>query len=763
MGQSVRRRISSILGGKKKEPSSGALSPIINANAGNDQVLRQRVLIESLRKQTRDLEDERETRRQVLQQIEGKFRDKEAELQRLQQSHAELEKNNKRLEEEKETLNKHVARLHDLEAALKEYRILAVKSAEEKRTQQQTIATLQAEKAELERLANLPDPVLTLQLEKARLAEQAKQLQDELAQERSERKEQDQEIERTTIKGEQLTKWIEELSEELETTKSEANRDLGTLAKQIEEERRKHRANLKEEKDSRVLDIHLTPRVILMNSLFCHPSRREIVGMTEEEARVAAAPFLQSCSPAMLTNQHLDIRLTRLQAKRLRDSLAFTVGEELSVKRCWNCRQRKLALRPGTDQPGIRVDEFAGSSQRRQCCWKWVCSDCCVTSLTQSLTTDWWLNGNNPNWLVCPAFDCRRSAEINDRTQLETLLGELKDQEMDKHLDMWDRSEAFRTAIGQLVPALPAAAVRRASALHSHLVSLGCMYSLFDPAFRNPSPDEKGYYIPFDTGSIRIVSVDDETGNSGVDVPIFTQFFKKSQGPKQCPICADDYFEFDVGASAEEWLQKCKGFQGKWMWDILSFPLKLGLNDSGCQHPIDFCTTCLQTHLKSQLEQRGRGGSGQLLCMAVECRRKLDYHEIQLYAEPETFAQYDKYLYLDTLSRLPNFRWCLGPNCTNGQLYDDDDGPLEPHYSCDECGFGMCFTHAMPWHQGLTCDQYDSQRTHGDPDFQQTQDWIRDNTKPCPGCGQNIQKGEYCFHMTCTNCRFEFCWECLAD
>ncbi|KAI9053169.1 hypothetical protein LZ554_003435 [Drepanopeziza brunnea f. sp. 'monogermtubi'] len=54
-------------------------------------------------------------------------------------------------------------------------------------------------------------------------------------------------------------------------------------------------------------------------------------------------------------------------------------------------------------------------------------------------------------------------------------------------------------------------------------------------------------------------------------------------------------------------------------------------------------------------------------------------------------------------------------------------------------------------------------RYHGNPSYGETQEWIRTNTKPCPGCRVGIQKGEACFHMTCTQCSYEFCWQCLAN
>ena len=42
-------------------------------------------------------------------------------------------------------------------------------------------------------------------------------------------------------------------------------------------------------------------------------------------------------------------------------------------------------------------------------------------------------------------------------------------------------------------------------------------------------------------------------------------------------------------------------------------------------------------------------------------------------------------------------------------------------------------------------------------------DWIEKNSKPCPQCKVNIEKNKGCMHMTCRNCKHEFCWICLQN
>lgn len=51
----------------------------------------------------------------------------------------------------------------------------------------------------------------------------------------------------------------------------------------------------------------------------------------------------------------------------------------------------------------------------------------------------------------------------------------------------------------------------------------------------------------------------------------------------------------------------------------------------------------------------------------------------------------------------------------------------------------------------MTCVEFENLRAYGDPDYELTREYLRANTKGCPGpgCGVKIEKGSGCFHMTC--------------
>jgi hypothetical protein len=105
-----------------------------------------------------------------------------------------------------------------------------------------------------------------------------------------------------------------------------------------------------------------------------------------------------------------------------------------------------------------------------------------------------------------------------------------------------------------------------------------------------------------------------------------------------------------------------------------------------------------------------------------------------------------------------DFIWCSNPKCAVGQL--NEGGESNNIVTCIRCFQKTCFTHKIPWHTGLICEEYDSQT---DINVQANLLWLTQHTKQCPKCHFRIEKNDGCDHMICIKCQYEFCWSCLAD
>ncbi|KAH7322121.1 hypothetical protein B0J17DRAFT_251345 [Rhizoctonia solani] len=173
-----------------------------------------------------------------------------------------------------------------------------------------------------------------------------------------------------------------------------------------------------------------------------------------------------------------------------------------------------------------------------------------------------------------------------------------------------------------------------------------------------------------------------------------------------------------------------------------------------CTHHPMVCASCLGEYLSHAIRVEGLTT---FVCPAVRCEQLLGYGDVvkHIAGDAECLDRFNALITQRELERHADFRWCTNPTCGQGQIYSEG-GPI---ITCDHCHTQSCFFHKVPWHQGLTCEEYTVEREHN-----ANEEYLTTHTKPCPSptCGRPIEKVSGCDHMTC-RCRHRFCWSCMAD
>lgn len=127
---------------------------------------------------------------------------------------------------------------------------------------------------------------------------------------------------------------------------------------------------------------------------------------------------------------------------------------------------------------------------------------------------------------------------------------------------------------------------------------------------------------------------------------------------------------------------------------------------------------------------------------------------------PALYEKYEKYNFESFVNLSKHDKWCPGRSC-HMIIEVKKEQPVDCF--C-ECGENFCFGCLKMAHTPITCELLLTwlDRIGGDNE-QDTANWLKINTKPCPKCKTNIEKNQGCMHMTCRKCTYEFCWLCLGD
>lgn len=182
---------------------------------------------------------------------------------------------------------------------------------------------------------------------------------------------------------------------------------------------------------------------------------------------------------------------------------------------------------------------------------------------------------------------------------------------------------------------------------------------------------------------------------------------------------------------------------------------------SNCKHGPSTCAHCISTSLSINLN----GGSLAICsditkipcCGASSCKSHFEETDLKKYLAKNQMKKWYDLAFQVFAKQQPDFRWCSKPSCGSGQIVDGGE-ESNSFFRCYKCSTLTCVRHRIKMHIGITCSEYDMTGT----DHSLSMDEISKSSKPCPRCGEAVNKSDGCDHMTCL-CGYEFCYGCLAD
>ena len=204
---------------------------------------------------------------------------------------------------------------------------------------------------------------------------------------------------------------------------------------------------------------------------------------------------------------------------------------------------------------------------------------------------------------------------------------------------------------------------------------------------------------------------------------------KNSSKRRHCEICFDD-----DGFSADE---------------MISMP---------CGH--EFCKDCWQGFTQNMISDGPACIRSK--CPQAGCNEIVTEEEVQK-AAPELLPKFETYQLRSFVEIDGNSRWCPGPGCERVAVCTHAGLSGGPGICClcDDCGTTFCLKCGEEPHAPLSCRDL-CQWNEKCKNESETANWILANTKPCPKCQSRIEKNQGCNHMSCQQCRYEFCWICMG-
>ncbi|KAG9390523.1 IBR domain [Carpediemonas membranifera] len=180
-----------------------------------------------------------------------------------------------------------------------------------------------------------------------------------------------------------------------------------------------------------------------------------------------------------------------------------------------------------------------------------------------------------------------------------------------------------------------------------------------------------------------------------------------------------------------------------------------------CGHVV--CKDCLRGYVKSHTSTREYRG---LQCpfnvrtaddKEAPCPAYLPPSTVQNNLTPELREQYELLLINDIVIKCKLVHQCPAADCT---FLSTTKSLMHTDVQC-VCGYMYCTACKSQAHMPCSCTQVaEWERLNNDE--QPTIIWMEEHSKKCPKCQTRTEKNHGCNHMTCRQCKHEYCWICMG-
>lgn len=171
-----------------------------------------------------------------------------------------------------------------------------------------------------------------------------------------------------------------------------------------------------------------------------------------------------------------------------------------------------------------------------------------------------------------------------------------------------------------------------------------------------------------------------------------------------------------------------------------------------CGH--SFCLDCWEAYLSIQINE----GQSYVNCAHKDCSALVPETEVKMLVSAVVYQKYCTFFMQSFVDNNDNVKWCPAPNCGNAVTSDMVRGTT---VTCN-CGYRFCFQCSEEAHAPASCKQV-KLWIKKCQDSSETNNWIIANTQECPKCSLPTEKNGGCNHMTCRQCKHEYCWVCSKD